>query len=94
MLEADPVEIPDSGPGLLKYGGGITSAIHRHSCVRVLKVSGPKKMVGWVGRFRVHITAITGRVLLPVARYRLLPDYTPGRALTMALRIAMMMVRN
>jgi hypothetical protein len=42
----------------------------------------------------VHITAITGRVLLPVARYRLLPAYTAGRALIMALRIAMMMVRN
>jgi hypothetical protein len=42
----------------------------------------------------VHITAITGRVLLPVARYRLLPDYNAGRALIMALRIAMMMVRN
>jgi hypothetical protein len=33
-------------------------------------------------------------VLLPVARDRLLPDYTAGRALIMALRIAMMMVRN
>jgi hypothetical protein len=42
----------------------------------------------------LHLSPQPPRVILPVARDRLLPDYTAGRALIIALRIAMMMVRN